>query len=158
MGETKINRILEIIRWFGIALGIFLAFLLGTTPMQQFNIFAIISMIFITGLTAVEGLFFGKTASEVSGYGEGGAYQRQSALHFLALFLAIIIAVILNWGFFAYLGIYTVLLIFLTFSAINHLLTGIKEKFVMNTLLRPLLVVLIWIITLYLLLPALASV
>jgi hypothetical protein len=155
MSETKINRFLEILRWCGVAVGIFLAFLLGTGPVQQFNIFAIISVIFVAGLTAVEGLFFGKSAAEVSGYGEGGVgYRRQSQMHFIALFLAIIISAIFSWGFFSYFGIYLVFILFLTLSAINHFYTGIKEKFVVNTLLRPLLVVLIWVITLYFLLPA----
>ncbi|HTX60799.1 MAG TPA: hypothetical protein VMC48_00640 [Methanobacterium sp.] len=153
MGK-KINRFLEIIRWFGVALGVFLAFLISSDPVQQFNIFAIISVVFIAGCTALEGLFFSKTASEVSGYGEGGAYQRQSALHFLAIFLAMILVVFFSWGFLAYLGIYLVLLVFLTLSAINHLFTGLKEKFVMNTVLRPALVILLWAITLYFLLPA----
>lgn len=154
MMYTKINRFLEILRWLGVVLGIFFAFLWGTGSVQQFNIFALFSVIFIAGLTAVEGLFFTKSASEVSGYGEGGAYHRQSTLHFMALTVCMIIVLLLNWGFFAYTAIYMVLLIFLTFSAINHLYTGIMEKFVLNTLLRPLLTVFIWLITLYFLLPA----
>ncbi|MCE5215215.1 MAG: hypothetical protein LLF83_10920 [Methanobacterium sp.] len=155
MSGTKINRFLEILRWCGVAFGIFLAFLWGTGPVQQFNIFSIISLIFIAGLTAFEGLFFSKSASEVSGYGEGGAYQRQSALHFLALVIVLIIAVIFDWGLFAYVGLFMVLVVFLTLSAINHLLSGIKEKFVLNTILRPLLVIFLWLITLYFLLPVL---
>ena len=156
MGDTKINRSLEIIRWVGVALAIFLAFLLTSDPVQMFNIFAIISVVFIAGCTALEGLVFSKSASEVSGYGAGGAYQRQSALHFTAIFLTMILTALLSYGFLAYLGIYLVLLIFLTLSALNHLITGLKEKFVMNTLLRPLLVIFLWVVTLYFLFPALA--
>ncbi len=155
MGDIKINRFLEILRWFGIGLSIFLAFLWGSEPLQQFNIFSVISLIFISGLTAVEGLFFSKSASKISGYGEGGAYQRQSALHFLSLLIVVMIAVILNWGLFAYMSLFMVLMVFLTLSAVNHLISGIKEKFVLNTVLRPLLVILLWSITLYFLLPAL---
>jgi hypothetical protein len=155
MSDTKINRVLEILRWGGVSLGVFFAFLWGSGPVQQFSIFAIFSVVSISGLTAVEGLFLGKSASQISGYGEGGAYQRQSALHFLALLLAVIVSAILNWSFFADLGIYMVLLIFLTLSAINHFYTGIKEKFVANTLLRPVLIIFMWAITLYFLLPAL---
>lgn len=156
MGDTRINRFLEIIRWVGVAIAIFFAFMLTSDPLQMFSIFAIICVVFIAGCTALEGLFFSKSASEVSGYGEGGAYQRQSALHFTAIFLTVILAALLGWGFLAYLGVYLVLLIFLTLSALNHLVTGLKEKFVTNTFLRPVLVIFLWIITLYFLFPALA--
>jgi hypothetical protein len=154
--NTKINRSLEIIRWAGVALGIFFAFYWGNSPQSQFSIFAIFSVIFLAGITAIESMFFGKGGAEVSGYGEDGAgYRRQSRMHFLALTVVMFFAWILNWGFIAYMAIYMVLLVFLTFSAINHLYTGLKEKFVMNTLLRPILTIFLWVITLYFLLPAL---
>ena len=86
---------------------------------------------------------------------DGEGYRRQSRMHFLALTVVMFFAWILNWGFMAYVGIYMVLLVFLTFSSINHLYTGLKEKFVMNTLLRPILTIFLWVITLYFLLPAL---
>jgi hypothetical protein len=154
--STKGNRILEIIRWGGVAVGIFFAFYLGGSPQTQFSIFAIFSVIFLAGVTAIEGIFFSEGGAEVAGYGtDSGGYRRQSRMHFVALTLAIIIAWLLNWGFFAYLGIYMILLLFFTFSAINHFYTGLKEKFVMNTLLRPILTIFLWIVSLYFILPAL---
>ena len=156
--NTKINRFLEILRWVGVFLGIFFAFLWGSGPLQQFNIFAIFAVVFVAGLTGIEGLFFGKSAVEVSGYDQGSAYQRQSAFNNLALAITAVLALLLGWGFYAYVGLLMVLLIFLTFSAINHFYTGIKEKFVPNTLLRPLLVILLWIISLYFLLSALGTI
>jgi hypothetical protein len=154
--DTKINRSLEIIRWAGVALGIFFAFYWGNNSQSQFSIFAIFSVIFLAGITAIESMFFKEGGSEVSGYGEGGeGYRRQSRMHFLAITVVMFFAWILNWGFMAYVGIYMVLLVFLTFSSINHLYTGLKEKFVMNTLLRPILTIFLWVITLYFLLPAL---
>lgn len=156
--NTEINRFLEILRWVGVFLGIFFAFLWGTSPFQQFSIFAIFTIVFVAGLTGIEGLFFGKSAVEVSGYDQGSAYQRQSAFNSLALAITAVLAFLLGWGFYAYAGLLMVLLIFLTFSAINHFYTGMEEKFVLNTLLRPLLVILLWIISLYFLLPALGTV
>lgn len=153
--NTKINRFLEIFRWVGVAIAIFFAFYWGNTPQSQFNIFAALSIVFVAGLTAIEGLFFSESASEVSGYGEGSAYQRQSTLHFLALTVTIILAFLLGWGFFAYLGLFIFMMIFLSLSAINHLYSGIKEKFVANSLLRPILTIFLWVITLYFILPAL---
>jgi hypothetical protein len=151
----SINRFLEISRWLGIALGIFFAFYLTKNVQQQFIIFSIFAVISICGLTFIEAFFFSKESSLISGYGEGGAYQLQSGLHFLALTLAIIVAFLLGWGFFAYLGVYIVLLFFLTLSAINHLINGLKEKIILNTFLRPILTILLWVISLYFLLPAL---
>lgn len=157
--STRINRFLEIFRWIGVGIAIFLAFYWGSdNPQSQFSIFASLSIVFIAGFTAIEGLFFRKSASEVSGYGEGGAYQRQSTLQFLALAVTIILALALGWGFFAYLGLFIFMMIFLSLSAINHLYSGLKEKFVVNTLLRPVLTIFLWIITIYFLLPAFNSV
>ena len=56
--STKINRFLEIMRWAGVALGIFFAFYLGNNnPQLQFSIFAILSTVFLAGFTAIEGMF-----------------------------------------------------------------------------------------------------
>jgi hypothetical protein len=154
--STKINRFLEIIRWSGVALGIFFAFYWDTNPQAQFSIFAIFTVIFLAGVTAIEGIFFSEGATLVSDYGDtGGGYRRQSRMHFLAITVVMLIAWLMNWGFYSYLAIYMVLLVFFTFSAINHLYTGLKEKFVMNTLLRPIGTIFLWVITLYFLLPAL---
>jgi hypothetical protein len=141
-----------------VAIAIFFAFYWGTNPQSQFSIFACFTVVFVAGFTTIEGLFFRESASEVSGYGDGGAYQRQSTFHFLALTVTIILAFLLGWGFFAYLGLFIFLMIFLTLSAINHLYSGLKEKFVFNSLLRPILTIFLWIIAIYFLLPALNSV
>lgn len=153
--STKINRFLEIFRWMGVALGIFLAFYWGNNPQTQFNIFAIFTVVFIAGFTALEGFFFQKSASEVSGYTGGHAYQRQSSLQFLALAVTMILALILRWGFYAYLGLIIYMLIFLTLSSINHLYTGFKEKFVLNSILRPILTLFLWVVSLFFIIPAL---
>jgi hypothetical protein len=156
VANTKINRFLEVMRWAGVALGIFFAFFWGNSPQSQFSIFSIFTVIFLAGFTAIEGLFFREGGAEVAGYGDQGAgWRRQSRMHFLAITLVMFFAWVLNWGFMAYLAIYMVLLVFFTFSAINHFYTGLKEKFVINTLLRPVITVFLWGITLYFLLPAL---
>ncbi len=137
--NTKMNRFLEIMRWAGVALGIFFALYFDTNPQSQFSIFAIFTVTFLAGVTAIEGIFFGEGAALVSGYGDvGEGYRRQSRMHFLAITVVILIAWLMNWGFYSYMAIYMVLLVFFTFSAINHLYTGLKDKFIMNTLLRPL--------------------
>ncbi|EKQ52505.1 MAG: hypothetical protein B655_1876 [Methanobacterium sp. Maddingley MBC34] len=153
--STKINRFLEIFRWVGVAIGIFFAFYWGANPQSQFNIFAVFTVVFIAGFTAIEGLFFSESASEVSGYSGGGAYQRQSSLQFLALTVTMILSLILGWGFYAYLSLLIFMLIFLTVSSLNHLYNGFKEGFVLNSFLRPILTLFLWAITLFFILPAL---
>lgn len=153
--STKINRFLEIFRWVGVAIGIFFAFYWGANSQSQFNIFAIFSVVFIAGFTAIEGLFFSESASEVSGYTYGGAYQRQSTLHFLALAVTMILSLIFGWGFYAYLSLLMFMLIFLALSSINHLYNGFKDRFVLNSFLRPILTLFLWAISLFFILPAL---
>jgi len=153
--STKINRLLEICRWVGVAIGIFFAFYWSTNPQSQFNIFAVFTVVFIAGLTAIEGLFFSESASEVSGYSGGSAYQRQSSLHFLALAVTMILSLILGWGFYAYLSLLMFMLIFLTLSSLNHLYIGLKEEFVINSFLRPILTLFLWAISLFFILTAL---
>jgi hypothetical protein len=153
--STKINRLLEICRWVGVAIGIFFAFYWSTNPQSQFNIFAVFTVVFIAGLTAIEGLFFSESASEVSGYSGESAYQRQSALHFLALAVTMILSLILGWGFYAYLSLLMFMLIFLTLSSLNHLYIGLKEEFVINSFLRPILTLFLWAISLFFILTAL---
>jgi hypothetical protein len=137
-------------------LGIFFAFYWDTNPQAQFSIFAIFLVISLVGVTAIEGISFSEGATLVSGYGDTGEeYRRQSRMHFLAITVVMLIVWLMNWGFYSYLAIYMVLLVFFTFSAINHLYTGLKEKFVMNTLLRPIGTIFLWVITIYFLLPAL---
>ncbi len=137
-------------------MGIFFAFYWDTNPQAQFSIFAIFLVISLVGVTAIEGISFSEGATLVSGYGDTGEeYRRQSRMHFLAITVVMLIVWLMNWGFYSYLAIYMVLLVFFTFSAINHLYTGLKEKFVMNTLLRPIGTIFLWVITIYFLLPAL---
>ncbi len=137
-------------------MGIFFAFYWDTNPQAQFSIFAIFLVISLVGITAIEGISFSEGATLVSGYGDTGEeYRRQSRMHFLAITVVMLIVWLMNWGFYSYLAIYMVLLVFFTFSAINHLYTGLKEKFVMNTLLRPIGTIFLWVITIYFLLPAL---
>lgn len=127
MDSTKICRLLEILRWVGVGLGIFLALLLGKDPAQQFNILCIWVVISLAGLTGIESVFFGKAAAKLSGYGEGGAYQRQSGINNLALAITTLLVYFLNWGLYAKISVMTVMLIFLSLSASNHAYSAIKE-------------------------------
>ena len=66
--NTKSNRFLEIMRWVFVAIGIFFAFYWGNNnPQTQFSIFAIFTVIFLAGFTAIEGIFFSEGGAEVAG-------------------------------------------------------------------------------------------
>ena len=127
MDKARICRVLEILRWVGVGIGIFLALLLGEGPVQQFSILCGWVVISLAGLTGIESVFFAQAASQISGYGYGGAYQRQSGLNNLALAVTTILVYALNWGFYAKITVMCVMLIFLTFSASNHAYSAIKE-------------------------------
>ena len=126
--DTKINNILETSRWVSVAIGIFLAILWGNNPVQQFSIITAFAVIFIAGLTGIESIFFGESASEQSGYTGGSGYQRQSGANNLALAITAILVYVLGWGYYAQLSIMSVLIIFLAISGTNHAYSAIKES------------------------------
>ena len=140
----KVNDVLEYARWVGAGIGIFWANYVGGGPAEQLSIITIWTVPSVAGLTGVESLLFGKSASKVSGYGAGGAYQRQSGLNNLALALACVLAYALGWGTMAQAALMSVLLIFLILSAANHAYSAFKEgNRNRRNLLRPVLTVLL---------------
>jgi hypothetical protein len=144
MDKIKICRLLEILRWTGVGAGIFFAFTFGKDPAQLFNILSLFVVISIAGFTGIESVFLGEASSQLSGYGEGGAYQRQSGFNNLAAAIAMILSFSLGWGLYAYAAVASVVLIFLSLSACNHAYSAIKEKNRnLKNMLRPLMTVLL---------------
>jgi hypothetical protein len=123
----NVNKFLELMRWFGLPLGIFFAFFWGNNPAEQFNIFAVFAVVFIAGLTGIESLFFEKEASKLSGHGESKIYQRQSGINNIALAITAPIVYMFGWGLYAEAALVTVLIISLSLYSLNHLYTGMKE-------------------------------
>jgi len=157
MADAKVNQTLEILRWLSAPAGIFFAYYLGNDPVQQFSILSLIVIVFMAGLTGIESLSFGKAASEASGYMSGRAYQRQSGMNNLALAIAAVLAHLFGWGLYADLSLMTVLLTFLTLSAINHVYSALKEgNRNMKNVLRPVLTAILLIVILPFTLRALA--
>lgn len=145
----KVNDVLEYARWTGAGVGIFWANYVGGSPTEQFGIITIWTVLAVAGLSGIESLFFGKAASRISGYGTGGAYQRQSGLNNLALALACILAYALGWGTMAQAALMSVLLIFLILSASNHAYSAFKEgNRNRRNLLRPVLTALLVVVIL----------
>lgn len=140
----KVNDVLEYARWAGAGVGIFWANYVGGSPAEQFGIITIWTVPAVAGLSGIESLFFGQAASRISGYGRGGAYQRQSGLNNLALALACVLAYALGWGTMAQAALMSVLLIFLILSASNHAYSAFREgNRNLRNLLRPVLTALL---------------
>ena len=133
MQLSTISSLFELIRWIGSGTGIFLAFLIQNDPERQLNVLCLWVVISLAGLTGIESVFFAKAAVQQSGYEKGSAYQRQSGLSNLALALTTILVYLLGWGLQAKASLLLVLLVFLSFSAINHAYSALREH---NTSLR----------------------
>lgn len=154
---VKKSSIFEIARWGGVAMGFFFAFYWGNNPAEQFTILTVFVVSFVAGLTAIESLLFSKEASESTGYEGGRAYQRQSAVNNLALAIVALLSFYLSWGVFASAAVMSVLLVFLSLSAVNHLYSAVKENNkVAKSYLRPILTVLLILVVLPVMIPALS--
>jgi len=70
----------------------------------------------------------GEAASEKIGYAPNRAYQIQSGLANAATALTALLVYVLDWGRYADAAIVTVMLMFFTFSAANHVATAIMER------------------------------
>ncbi len=133
------TKIIEIVRWVAAALGFYWGYSLAD-PVQGFKVMSLVVVLSIAGLTGLESLFFSKSAAEKSGFGAGGAYQRQSGFNNLAVAIAMLLVWLLGWGIKAMAAVTLVLLTFLVLSAANHAYSAIKEgnRSVIN-MLRPVL-------------------
>ena len=154
----NLNNLLEIARWAGVGLGVFWAHWQGGSAAQQFSLVCFWTVVPIAGLTGVESLFLAQRAAAQSGYGAGGAYQRQSGFNNLALALACLLAYALGWGLLAQAALFSTLLIFLALSAANHFYSALKEgNRGFKNWLRPLLTALLLAVTLPYMIAALAA-
>lgn len=116
--------------WFrpaGIALAVFFAYYLGRDAVSQFHIMGPFIVMLMCGTVAFESLILGEAASEKIGYAPNRAYQIQSGLANAAIASTALLVYVLNWGRYADATIVTVMLIFFTFSAANHLATAIRD-------------------------------
>jgi len=144
MTQKQICSVLEILRWVCIIAGFNLAYFLGKDSADQLHIIMPWLVIPLAGLTGIESVFFGKTASELSGYGYNPAYQRQSGLNNIAMAITAIIVSLFGWGTYAEAAVLMILLIFLTLSACNHTYSAIKDKnYKLKNLLRPIMTILL---------------
>lgn len=140
-------KLLEILRFTGCGVGVFLAYSLGETPEEILRIMTPWFVGSVAGLSAVEGLFFSRQAAVEKGFEQGSNYQRQNAFWFLATAIASFVIFFAGWNEYANLSLVLVFCTFLILSAANHTYSAIVDK---NTrwqnVLRPLLTALLTLV------------
>ena len=144
MNFKKLSMVLEWIRPAGITLVYFFAEYFGTDAASKFHILGPLVVVVVSGTVAFESLLLGEVGGEKIGYAPNRPYQIQSGLNNLATAITALLVFLMRWGRYADATIVTTMLLFFTFSAVNHAVTAIREQ---NrkpvNLLRPLMVLLL---------------
>jgi len=149
---------MEWIRPAGIGVAIFCAYYFGHDAISQFQIMGISIVVIMSGTVAFESLVLGEAASEKIGYAPNRAYQIQSGLANAAIACTALLVYVLDWGKYAVATIVSVMLIFFTLSAANHLTTAIRDGNMKPVnLLRPAMTLLLLGLLLPLMIKALSS-
>lgn len=132
---------MEWLRPAGIGLAIFFGYYLREDAISRFHIMGPpFVVMFMSGTVAFESLVLGEAASEKIGYKPSRAYQIQSGLANAAIAITALLVYALDWGRYADATIVTVMLLFFTFSAANHVATAIRDGNMKPVnLLRPVL-------------------
>lgn len=140
-------KLLEILRFTGCGVGVFLAYYFGESPEGILRIMTPWFVGSVAGLSAVEGLFFSGQAAAEKGFEEGSNYQRQNAFWFLATAITSLIIFFAGWNEYANISLVLVFCSFLLLSAANHAYSMIADK---NTtwqnVIRPLLTALLTLV------------
>ncbi|WP_294347319.1 DUF6790 family protein [Prosthecochloris sp.] len=140
-------KLLEILRFTGCGIGVFLAYYYGENPEEILRIMTPWFVGSVAGLSAVERFFFSKEAATEKGFEKGSNYQRQNAFWFLAVAVTSLTIFIAGWNEYANLSLVCVFCTFLLLSAANHLYSMIADR---NTrwqnVIRPLLTVLLTLV------------
>ena len=138
MTKKNFAVVIEWLRPAGIGLAIFFAYYLGTDAITRFHIMGPFVVMLMSGTVAFESLVLGEAASEKIGYAPNRAYQVQSGLANAATAVTSLLVYLLDWGRYADATIVTVMLIFFSLSAANHVATAIMGRNMKTVnLLRP---------------------
>ena len=141
MNKKRLASMMEWIRPAGIVLAIFCANYFGHDAVAQFHIMGVLVVLLMSGTVAFESLVLGEMAAAKVGYEPSRAYQIQSGLANAAMAITALLVHVLGWGRYADATIVTVMLMFFTFSAANHVATAVMARNLKPVnLLRPVLV------------------
>jgi hypothetical protein len=128
MNRKNLASMMEWIRPAGIGVAIFFAYDFGRDAISRFHIMGPFVVMFMSGTVAFESLILGEAASEKIGYAPSRAYQIQSGLANAAIACTALLVYVLDWGRYAEAAIVTAMLLFFTFSAVNHVASAIMER------------------------------
>ncbi|MBK9161467.1 MAG: hypothetical protein IPM27_07855 [Nitrosomonadales bacterium] len=128
MTKKNLAMAMEWLRPVGIGLTIFFAYYFGHDAISQFHIMGPFIVMLMSGTVAFESLILGEVASEKIGYAPNRAYQIQSGLANAATAMTALLVYLVDWGRYADATIVTAMLMFFTFSAVNHAITAITER------------------------------
>lgn len=123
----KMALIMEWLRPAGIGLVFFFACYFGDDAISRFHILGPFVVMVMSGTVAFESLILGEAASGKIGYEPHRAYQIQSGLANASTAVTALIVYVLEWGRYADATIVTAMLMFFTFSAVNHARTAVME-------------------------------
>jgi hypothetical protein len=142
--KKQLSIMMEWIRPGGIALTYFFAQYFGTDAISRFHILGPAVVILMSATVSFESLILSEAGSEKIGYKPNRGYQVQSALNNLATAVAALLVLLLGWGLYADATIVTVMLLFFSFSAVNHAATAIREhNMKLVNLMRPIMALLL---------------
>ena len=144
MTKKKLAVVMEWLRPAGFVLVFYFVNYFGNDAISQFHILGPFLVMLMSGTVAFESLVLGEVASEKIGYKPNRAYQIQSGLANAATAITALLVYVLDWGRYADATIVTTMVLFFTFSAVNHAATAIIERNMKPVnLLRPLMALLL---------------
>jgi len=142
--KRKLSLLMEWLRPVGIGVVIFMAYALGHDAISRFHVLGPLVVMLMSGTVAVEALLLGEEGAAKIGYHPQRAYQIQSGLANAATALTAMLVYVAGWGLYADATIVTVMLLFFTLSAGNHLVTAIMDGNLKPVnLLRPVMALLL---------------
>ena len=135
---------MEWLRPGGIGLIIFFAYYLGHDAISQFHRMGPFVVMLMSGTVAFESLVLGEAASDKIGYAPNRSYQIQSGLANASTAVTALLVYLLDWGRYADATIVSVMLVFFSLSAANHVASAIMDRNMKTVnLLRPALALLL---------------
>jgi hypothetical protein len=125
-------KILDFLRIALVAIAFYVSYSIGFAdgydPVAQLHFMIPVVITVIAGLSGLEGLFFGRQASEIKGYESDRNYQRQSAIALISYSVVAIAIYFTNWGIKAELTIFFTFIFFFIFSGMNHAIDAVRRK------------------------------
>jgi hypothetical protein len=144
MSKKNLASMMEWLRPGGIGLIIFFAYYLGHDAISQFHRMGPFVVMLMSGTVAFESLVLGEAASDKIGYAPNRSYQIQSGLANASTAVTALLVYLLDWGRYADATIVSVMLVFFSLSAANHVASAIMDRNMKTVnLLRPALALLL---------------